>query len=237
MASDPASIIEGIKGAGKDYYGILGVAKDATQADIKKQYRKLALLLHPDKCNLPGAEEAFKSVSSAYSCLGNESSRQTYDLTGGDTSDAPSGGPNFHGVDPQEIFEQFFRQQGGFSNGSFGGAGAPRFVFTSFGGMPGMQQGMGGMPGGGGMPFAARSEIPQLEVPVFLKPFVSLFNILPAQITVPLLLVCVFLFFSVVTKFILQRIHLFLPTFIFAPSRFRLYILLAITALGLFGVV
>ena len=44
----------------KDYYEILGVSKDAPDADLKKQYKKLALQFHPDKNRAPGASEAFK---------------------------------------------------------------------------------------------------------------------------------------------------------------------------------
>lgn len=46
----------------KDYYEILGVNKDATDSDIKKAYKKLALQMHPDKNKCPGASEAFKAV-------------------------------------------------------------------------------------------------------------------------------------------------------------------------------
>ena len=64
----------------KDYYKALGVAKDASQADIKKAYRKLARELHPDKN--PGdakAEARFKEVSEAYGVLSDESRRREYD--------------------------------------------------------------------------------------------------------------------------------------------------------------
>lgn len=46
----------------KDYYEILNLKKDATEAQLKREYRKLALQLHPDKCRAPGATEAFKGA-------------------------------------------------------------------------------------------------------------------------------------------------------------------------------
>lgn len=46
----------------KDYYEILGVSKDATDTEIKKSYKKLALLMHPDKNKCPGSSEAFKAI-------------------------------------------------------------------------------------------------------------------------------------------------------------------------------
>ena len=64
----------------KDYYKALGVAKDASAADIKKSYRKLARELHPDKN--PGnadAEARFKEVSEAYDVLSDEAKRKEYD--------------------------------------------------------------------------------------------------------------------------------------------------------------
>src|SRR5439155_15083555 len=64
----------------KDYYGVLGVPKNASAADIKKAYRKLAQRYHPDAN--PGdddAEERFKEISAAYDVLGDEEKRKAYD--------------------------------------------------------------------------------------------------------------------------------------------------------------
>ena len=65
--------------ASKDYYQILGVAKDASEADIKKAYKKKSLKVHPDKNKAPEAQEAFKRLSQAYVTLSDEGKRQQYD--------------------------------------------------------------------------------------------------------------------------------------------------------------
>lgn len=52
----------------KDYYEILGITKDATDSDIKKAYRKLALEVHPDKNKAPGSVEAFKALGKLFTC-------------------------------------------------------------------------------------------------------------------------------------------------------------------------
>lgn len=54
---------------GKDYYKILGVSRKASEDEIKKAYRKLALKFHPDKNRDPGAEEKFKEIAEAYEVL------------------------------------------------------------------------------------------------------------------------------------------------------------------------
>ena len=54
---------------GKDYYKILGVTRNATDEDIKKAYRKMALKFHPDKNKSDNAEEKFKEIAEAYDVL------------------------------------------------------------------------------------------------------------------------------------------------------------------------
>jgi curved DNA-binding protein CbpA len=63
----------------KDYYKILGVPKTATDDEIKKAYRKLALQNHPDKNKNPGAEEKFKEIAEAWTVLSDKEKRKTYD--------------------------------------------------------------------------------------------------------------------------------------------------------------
>eukprot|EP00731_Ephydatia_muelleri_P003850 Em0002g26a len=66
----------------KDFYEILGVSRDATDTDLKKQYRKLALQFHPDKNHAPRAEEAFKAIGNAYAILSDKVKREQYDQYG-----------------------------------------------------------------------------------------------------------------------------------------------------------
>ena len=55
------------------------MSKNASEAEIKKQYKKLALKLHPDKNKAAGAPEAFKKVAEAYDCLTNQEKKAYYD--------------------------------------------------------------------------------------------------------------------------------------------------------------
>lgn len=102
---------------GKDYYKILGLNKGASDDDIKKSYRKLALKYHPDKNKTPGAEEKFKEVAEAYEVLSDKKKRDIYDmhgeegLKGGIPGSQGGAGQQssytFHG-DPRATFAQFF---------------------------------------------------------------------------------------------------------------------------------
>lgn len=70
----------------KDYYEVLQVSKDASEMDLKKNYRKLALQLHPDKNKAPGAAEAFKAVGNAFAVLNDKDKRRQYDMYGSEDS-------------------------------------------------------------------------------------------------------------------------------------------------------
>lgn len=67
---------------GKDYYKILGISKSASDDEIKKAYRKLALKYHPDKNKAPGAEDKFKEVAEAYEVLSDKKKRDVFDQYG-----------------------------------------------------------------------------------------------------------------------------------------------------------
>jgi DnaJ homolog subfamily B member 12 len=127
------------------FYDILGlesVRSTCSDADIKKAYRKLSLLTHPDKNGYAGADEAFKMVSRAFQVLSDEEKKKRYDKFGGDPESRFGGGGGggaaaspFSGfaqqrggggggmrfeeeISPEELFRQFF---GG--GGAFGGGG------------------------------------------------------------------------------------------------------------------
>ncbi len=100
--------------ADKDFYQVLGVSRNASDSEIKKAYRKLAVQYHPDKN--PGnkeAEERFKEISAAFDILKDPDKRAKYDQFG---HDAFRGGPSSGGVDPFDLFRDVFGGGGGFGS-------------------------------------------------------------------------------------------------------------------------
>ncbi|KAF9923178.1 hypothetical protein FBU30_006751 [Linnemannia zychae] len=130
---EQAAAVKKIRSSGGDFYKVLGVSKDASDTDIKKAYRKLALQMHPDKNSAPGADEAFKIVSKAFTVLSDPQKRAIFDQHG--PEDGRSSGVNYdraspmgaqgfgggmHGfgeeISPEELFNMFF------GGGNFGGS-------------------------------------------------------------------------------------------------------------------
>jgi molecular chaperone DnaJ len=143
--------------AGKDYYQILGVSKDATQKEIKAAYRRLARKHHPDVN--PGdkaAEEKFKAISEAYDVLGDPEKRKKYDAFGPSWEfGGASGGP---GAEAGE---------GGFTFRTGGGGGGFNF---DLGDLFGDLLGGAGGPGGSGIRQGShRGEDLQYEIEVSLE--------------------------------------------------------------------
>ena len=135
----------------EEFYKLLGIAKNANDSEIKKAYRKLAVKYHPDKSPADKKEEyteKFKEITEAYEILCDPKKRQIYDKFGkeaalGNDNNGPGGG----GVNPFDIFNQFFAGHGG-GGGSGGfpempegfqqfhsmGGGMPRGFSARFGG-------------------------------------------------------------------------------------------------------
>jgi DnaJ-class molecular chaperone len=111
--------------AGRDYYEVLGVRRDATEAQIKSAYRKLARRYHPDVNKAPGAAEKFREATEAYEALWDPQKRGMYDRFGhaGPAAEAPFGGARtytWRGRAGQEVPVDFEEIVGGFSGGMAG---------------------------------------------------------------------------------------------------------------------
>jgi DnaJ family protein B protein 4 len=107
-----------------NYYKILGIEKKCTDDDVKKAYRKLAMLWHPDKHvqdsenDKKKAEDKFKEINKAYEILGNPEKRKQYDQFG---ENAFSGSSGYQFNNPNDMFNDFFKS---FGAGGFGNRGS-----------------------------------------------------------------------------------------------------------------
>lgn len=130
-----------------DYYSLLGVGRDASDADLKKAYRRLAKKYHPDVNKEKGAEDKFKEIQTAYDVLGDKEKRKLYDTYGENWDKVQQGG--FGGGGPGGGF-------GGFSQGG----GSQGFSFEDLGDIFGDLFGGGGPSGGfgGAQPRARKGE-------------------------------------------------------------------------------
>jgi len=109
----------------KDYYQVLGVARDASQDEIKKAFRKLAMKYHPDRAKTPDAEDRFKEVNEAYAVLSDPDKRRQYDMYGAEGfGERFSREDIFKNFDFGSIFEDMGMGGGGF--GSIFGFGGSR---------------------------------------------------------------------------------------------------------------
>lgn len=107
-----------------EFYDRLGISKDASQAEIKKAYRKMSKKYHPDINKEPGAEEKYKEIQEAYETLGDEQKRAAYDQYGpaGANGGFGGGAGGFGGFDGagfggfEDIFSSFFGGGGGMRN-------------------------------------------------------------------------------------------------------------------------
>ncbi|KAL2013812.1 hypothetical protein VTN00DRAFT_1337 [Thermoascus crustaceus] len=159
-----AAVIRVRKCSPTAFYEILALEKTASDSEIKKAYRKLSLLTHPDKNGCEGADEAFKMVSRAFQVLSDPDKKAKYDKFGVDpdsrfasagASSASSPFSGFSGgfprspnassaggahvfeeeISPEELFNRFFN---GGLGGGFSPFGGPQFVFN-MGGGPGFR--------------------------------------------------------------------------------------------------
>ncbi|KAF0312763.1 DnaJ 1 [Amphibalanus amphitrite] len=137
---------------GKDFYKVLGIGRNASDDEIKKAYRKMALKFHPDKNKSPGAEEKFKDIAEAYEILSDKTKKEIFDkygeeglkgnMGGGGGGGGGMGQPGgmggmgggqgftyaYHG-DPRATFAQFFGTNNPFETIFTQGMGGSGVIF------------------------------------------------------------------------------------------------------------
>jgi curved DNA-binding protein len=133
----------------KDYYAVLGVAKNASQEEIQRAYRKLARKYHPDINKTSGAEDKFKNIGEAYEVLKDPDKRAKYDRYGAAWKAAEQGGGA-----PPPGYEDIWFDLGGADDFTFsGGSGFSSFFEQLFGATAGVAQ-----PRGAAAPLGLRTK-------------------------------------------------------------------------------
>ena len=134
----------------KSHYKVLGLSNGASGAEVKKAYRKQSLRYHPDKNSAPSAENAFKTINSAYDVLSDKEKRNIYDQVGHENADQAmnggggggGGGGGFGGspfggghgdLNPEDLFNMFFQGGGGPQFRQQRGGRGAHFFHQSFG--------------------------------------------------------------------------------------------------------
>ena len=122
--------------AGKDYYKILGVSKSASEDEIKKAFRKMAMKYHPDQNEGDKqAEERFKEVNEAYAVLSDKEKRKQYDMFGSEGFQQRFSQEDiFRNFDFGQVFREFGFESEDLFGRMFGGAGGGRRRFGRGGG-------------------------------------------------------------------------------------------------------
>eukprot|EP00927_Polykrikos_kofoidii_P057399 TRINITY_DN51524_c0_g1_i1.p1 TRINITY_DN51524_c0_g1~~TRINITY_DN51524_c0_g1_i1.p1 ORF type:complete len:290 (-),score=55.32 TRINITY_DN51524_c0_g1_i1:73-858(-) len=257
-ADDAVALIKKVNRCGDNYYSVLGVDRGASEDELKKAYRKLALKLHPDKCTIDGAEEAFKKVGEAFSVLSDPEKRNIFDQCGAEGLRQGGGGGGHGNVSAQDLFETFFSggmpgggatfmQAGGpggfqtFRFSSGGGPGGGVFHFSTGGPGGGVFHQMGGpqrRTGGGGR----RREEPEPEndalpswMPAVAK-FAGNFGQLLPFVLMLVLPVCI-IFFATVMKIIIAKFVFIGPVYYFAEGRIKWSLIATIIVLALLDVI
>ncbi|CAO3692962.1 unnamed protein product [Rhizopus stolonifer] len=109
FSPEQQNAVKAVLACKKDYYKVLAVEKTATDIEIKKAYRKKALIFHPDKNSAPGADEAFKLVAEAFGTLSDSNKRAIHDQGG--TREMPRYRRRRENMSREEMYNAFFERQ------------------------------------------------------------------------------------------------------------------------------
>ena len=170
-------------------------------------HTQLALKLHPDKCSLDGAEDAFKKIGEAFGVLSDESKKRDYDRFGTTTTQQPGrGGVRFNGANMDaDILREIFRQANRGGGGTFRGGPGMQFHFP------------GGFARGGNA--APRS----LNVMEYLPaPIRAIISVIPAPMLIVMLFCLFAVLLSVFLNFMMSMGHFLLFVMYFVPSKLRM---------------